>query len=114
MFSSIIPYISIITGIAIAKTYSEFLYLMIAGEIIGALFDPAINATIADLVEPDRREEVYGLSYILANIRTVVGPLVGGYVASRIGYSVLSISTAILNTLCVCWCNFSLDPRITS
>jgi len=100
MVSSMIPYIFVIIGIALAKTYSEFLYLMIAGGIIGALYDPAINAMIADRVQPDRREEVYGLSYMLANVGTVIGPLIGGYIASNIGYSILFIFTAILNTAC--------------
>jgi MFS family permease len=99
---SLFPYILIVLGIAVAKTYSEFLYLMIVGGTISALFDPAINAMIADLVQPNRREEVYGLSYMLANVGTVIGPLVGGYVANRIGYSILFIFTAILNTVCAC------------
>lgn len=62
------------TGYAYATSFAEFLALYVAGGVIGAFFDPAFSAMVADLVQANRREEVYGLSYMIANIGTVFAP----------------------------------------
>src|SRR4030042_402610 len=63
--------------------------------IVGAFYDPAYGAMVADLVQPERREEVYGLGYMTGNMGTMVGPLIGGGLASVNGYSVLFRYAAI-------------------
>jgi MFS family permease len=80
---------------AFVTSYVEFLLLYAATGVTGAFFDPAQSAMVADLVNPERREEVYGLSYMIGNIGTMVGPPIGGFIASTNGYPVLFVYAAV-------------------
>jgi MFS family permease len=82
-------------GFAYVHTYVEFLLLYATTGILGSFYDPAQSAMIADLVQPERREEVYGLSYMISNIGTMVGPPIGGIIASTSGYPLLYVYAAI-------------------
>jgi MFS family permease len=95
MVASLIPQCLMVAAFAFARSYPEFLLLYALTGIVGAFYDPAYNAMIADLVQPERREEVYGLGYMTGNIGTMVGPLIGGILASEDGYSVLFLYAAI-------------------
>jgi MFS family permease len=94
MIFSIIPQIMLAAGFAFAHAYFEFLLLYAAMGVIGAFYDPAYSAMVADLVQPERREQVYGLSYMIGNVGTMIGPLIGGVIASVNGYSVLFLYAA--------------------
>ena len=94
MLASIVPLAALIAAFAYAHTYTEFLLLYAATAILGSLYDPAYNAMVADLVEPVRREEVYGLSYMIGNIGTMIGPPVGGVLAAVGGYPILFVYAA--------------------
>jgi MFS family permease len=94
MLSSLIPQIVLILGFAYAHSYAEFLLLYGALSIIGAFYSPAYSAMIADLVEPEKREQVYGLSYMIGNVGWMVGFPIGGLVASVSGYSPLFLYCA--------------------
>lgn len=98
--ASIIPQVILTVGYAYASTFYEFLLLYVPMGIIGALYDPAYSAMVADLVQPGRREEVYGLSYMIANVGTVISPLVGGVIATFVGYSILFTLAAVFMTVC--------------
>lgn len=87
-------------GYVYASTVLELFLLLIAMNIIGAFYDPAHSAMIADLVQPSRREEVYGLAYMIANIGTIVGPPIGGFIASVSGYPILFTYAAIFTAVC--------------
>lgn len=100
MLSFIIPQVVITASYAYAKTYLEFFFIYVIGGIIGAFYDPAFNAMIADLVHSNRREEIYGLSYMISNIGTVLGPPIGGVIASTSGYPILFIYATILTIIC--------------
>jgi len=80
---------------AFVTSYVEFLLLYAANGVVGAFFDPAQSAMVADLVNPERREEVYGLSYMIGNIGTMVGPPIGGFIASTSGYPVLFVYACV-------------------
>ena len=56
-------------SIAVLLTLSYF---------FGGVFQPANNAMIADLTEPSRRMEAYGLIRVAWNVGFAVGPIVGG------------------------------------
>ena len=62
---------------------------------LGSVFEPANNAMVADIVEPGKRLEVYGLLRIGLNLGWIVGPMVGGVLAS-ISYSWIFYCSAIL------------------
>jgi len=95
MMSSLIPQILLTIGFAYVHTYLEFLLLYATLGIVMAFFDPAYGAMIADLVQPEKREQVYGLSYMVGNVGFMAGLPIGGLIASMSGYSVLYFYAAI-------------------
>ena len=95
----VVSQIFLTAGYAFATSITEFFALYVAINVIGAFYDPAYSAMVADLVQPSRREEVYGLSYMIANIGTVVSPVVGGIIAIASGFSVLFIYAAVFMTV---------------
>lgn len=100
MIIFIVPQIFLTGGYAYATTFTEFLLVYVTMSVIGAFYDPAYSAMIADIVQPERREEVYGLSYMLANVGTVFGPLLGGAIASTSGYPVIFIYAMVFTIVC--------------
>jgi MFS family permease len=67
--------------------------LIVGSNFFGSFFEPASSAMVADLVEPSKRLEAYGLLRIGANIGWTLGPLLGGLLAI-ISYSSLFLLTA--------------------
>ena len=55
--------------IAVVLTLSYF---------FGGVFQPANNAMVADITEPSRRMEAYGLLRVAWNVGFAIGPIVGG------------------------------------
>ncbi len=90
-----VPQVVLTAGYAYASLFTEFLLLYVLGSVISAFYDPSYSAMVADLVQPERREEVYGLSYMIANIGTVLSPPIGGFVASASGYPVVFLYAAM-------------------
>jgi len=94
---------SILTiGFAFVNTFTEFLTLYAVLGVIMAFYDPAQSAMVADLVSPEKCEEVYGLSYMIGNVGTMIGPLIGGFLASLNGYPLLFTVASIFTLLTAC------------
>lgn len=66
---------------------------VVISNFLGSLFEPASNAMVADIVEPAKRLEAYGLLRIGVNIGWALGPLIGGFLAA-FSYSSLFLLTA--------------------
>lgn len=49
----------------------------------GAMYQPARDAMVADLVVPDKRPQAYGLVRVVSNLGIAIGPAIGGFLASR-------------------------------
>jgi MFS family permease len=50
---------------------------------VSAMFQPARDAMVADLVGPDKRPQAYGLLRVVANLGIGIGPAIGGFLAAR-------------------------------
>jgi MFS family permease len=95
MISSLIPQILLTIGFAYVHAFLDFLLLYATLGIVMALFDPAYGAMLADLVQPEKREQVYGLNYMVGNVGFMAGLPIGGLIATSSGYSVLYFYAAI-------------------
>ncbi len=73
----------IMVGLGLANSLPSFAILIVLSGLFGYIFSPALNAMIADIVEPPRRIEAYGLIRIVANLGIAIGPAVGGFIATR-------------------------------
>lgn len=89
MLIYILPTIFLTLGFSYIGTPAQFMLIYAVMGIVGAFYYPAYNAMVADLVQPERREEVYGLCYMVNNIGTVIGPLIGGALLLVTSYSSL-------------------------
>ena len=60
---------------------------------VNALYQPARDAMIADLVESDKRPQAYGLIRVVANLGIAIGPAIGGFLAAQ-SYFITFFSSA--------------------
>lgn len=51
--------------------------------ILGSISGPAHNAMVADMLPPEQHNEGYGMIRVVANLSWIIGPTIGGFVASR-------------------------------
>jgi MFS family permease len=87
----LIPQAIMVPVYAYASTINEFLLLAASFNALGAFYDPSFSAMVADLVKPVKREEVYGLIYMVNNVATVISPPIGGIISDQNGYPILFI-----------------------
>jgi MFS family permease len=62
----------------------------------GGVFSPANNAMVADLSEPARRMEAYGMLRVAWNLGFAVGPIIGGFLI-MISFSLTFTISAIIS-----------------
>lgn len=62
----------------------------------GGVFSPANNAMVADISEPSRRMEAYGLLRVAWNLGFAVGPIIGG-VLILVSFSLTFMVSAIIS-----------------
>jgi MFS family permease len=62
----------------------------------GGVFDPANNAMVADVVEPARRLEAYGLLRVAWNLGFAFGPMIGG-ILLVFSYSLTFLVSALIS-----------------
>lgn len=62
--------------------------------ICGEMYRPAVSAVIADLVQPDRHKQAFGLLYWVMNLGVAIGAVLAGFFA-EIGYILLFIGDAL-------------------
>ncbi len=86
----------VLLSVAIASSGSfELMFVLVwLSNFVGAFFDSASNAMVADLCEPTRRLEAYGLLRIGQNLGWTLGPLLAG-ILIIMGYSTLFLLTAM-------------------
>ncbi|MDD1770329.1 MAG: MFS transporter, partial [Methanomassiliicoccales archaeon] len=84
--------------IAMSGSFITMAVLVWVSNFVGAFFDPASNAMVADLCEPSRRLEAYGLLRIGQNLGWTIGPILGGLLAIM-GYSTLFLLTAMTSII---------------
>ncbi|MEM2979180.1 MAG: MFS transporter [Methanomassiliicoccales archaeon] len=87
-------FVMISAVVAIDSSFLIIGLLVVISNFLGSLFEPASNAMIADIVEPAKRLEAYGLLRIGMNIGWALGPLIGGFLAA-FSYSSLFLLTAL-------------------
>jgi MFS family permease len=70
-------------ALGLADSLASFAALIVLSGFFGSLFNPALNSMVADMVEPERRIEAYGLMRIVSNLGIAIGPAIGGFIATR-------------------------------
>jgi MFS family permease len=68
----------------------------------GAIFGPAVNAMIADLIGSEKRSQAFGLLRVAQNLGVAIGPAIGGFIATRsyvVLFAVSAMTTAIYGVI---------------
>lgn len=73
----------VLVGFGIADSFLFGVIVAMLGGFIGALFQPARDAMIADIVQVDKRTQAYGLIRVVANLGIAIGPAIGGFLAAQ-------------------------------
>ncbi len=87
MLAALVAYWPDIVAVAVVLSLSMF---------FGGVFDPANNAMVADVVEPARRLEAYGLLRVAWNLGFAFGPMIGG-ILLVFSYSVTFLVSALIS-----------------
>lgn len=90
-------FISYVTGIHVS--YIIFVIVLALSSLVGDMYRSVPDVMVADIVEPGRRVEAYGLLRIGANLGWVVGPVLGGLLLTAIPFSWVFLITAITTFL---------------
>jgi MFS family permease len=77
-----------VTGLAYlflmrAETYPQFALLMIVIGLSNPLYQVGADAMLADLIPSEKRSEAYAINRIANNAAFAMGPVVGGFLATR-------------------------------
>lgn len=65
---------------------------------LGSIAGPAHQAMVADMLPEEKRQDGYGIIRVVANISWMIGPIIGGFVASK-SYLMLFILDAVLSSI---------------
>jgi len=85
-------------------------YFVLVAILVGMLADsggPAQQALVADLLPENKRAEGFGILRVVFNLAVVIGPLIGGLMASR-SYLLLFIADTITSSLTALLVYFTL------
>ncbi|NIO00004.1 MAG: MFS transporter [Anaerolineae bacterium] len=88
----------ILVGLGLANSLGAFVILVVLSGFFGAMYNPGLNAMVADIVQPEKRMEAYGLIRIVANLGIAIGPAIGGFIATR-SYLVSFLAAATSSAL---------------
>ncbi|MHA1673249.1 MAG: MFS transporter [Promethearchaeota archaeon] len=81
-------------GLGFATRLETFYLLSIILGLLGSIGGPARQAMVPDLLPPGQRTEGFGILRIGTNIAATIGPMLGGFLASR-NYMILFVGDAI-------------------
>jgi MFS family permease len=79
-------------------TFHTFFFLALFVGILTDVAGPAHQAMIADILPEEKRADVYGILRVAFNLSVVIGPAIGGLLASR-SYLLLFLSDAVISLL---------------
>ncbi|MEN8242527.1 MAG: MFS transporter, partial [Chloroflexota bacterium] len=99
MFGLIVSAVSALVMAFINDLNLFYLTVAIAGT-LGDMGGPAQQAMVADLLPEEKRAEGYGIWRVVANLAVMIGPLIGGWMATN-SYLSLFITDAVTSTITV-------------
>lgn len=83
MVTSLIASACVMVIFGFADSFAIASIIVVIAGFTGALYSPARDAMIADLVEPVKRPQAYSLIRVVANLGIAIGPAIGGFLAAR-------------------------------
>jgi DHA1 family multidrug resistance protein-like MFS transporter len=85
--------------LVLAPTWHWLILALAVNRIPGAVVGPSFGAFIAENSKEETRGQVYGITDMIYQICGIVGPPLGGFLASQYSYKLMFLVAAILYTL---------------
>ncbi|MFQ5945632.1 MAG: MDR family MFS transporter [Anaerolineae bacterium] len=98
--------IAVLLSFASVRTLEAVALLMVAWGFVGGVPHVSINAMVADIVSPEKRQEAYGLLRVATNVGAAVGPALGGYVVAvsyPLGFTIAAAAAAVYLVIFFLW-----------
>lgn len=96
---------------SLVTTTAALIILRFLFGIMTAAVQPSVNATLSTLVHPSFRGRAFGINTSAMNIGSVIGPLLGGYIADGFGPRMVFVSTGVLLLVASIWVNRQLNRK---
>ncbi len=92
--------VSALSGLTLGFVNKFYMFygLSIFVGLMGSAAQPAHQAMIADILPPEKRAEGYGLMRVITNFAWIIGPSIGGFLATY-NFLYLFLSDAIISVL---------------
>jgi len=87
-------------AMGLIDSFQAFFFLALFVGILTDVAGPAHQAMIADILPEEKRADGYGILRVAFNLSVVIGPAIGGILASR-SYLLLFLSDAVISLLTV-------------
>ena len=88
----------VMVGLGFANSLPSFVILIVISGFFGSMYNPGMNAMVADIVRSKKRVEAYGLIRIVSNLGIAIGPAIGGFIATR-SYFISFLAAALSSAL---------------
>jgi len=85
--------------LGLANSITVFALLSVTVGIMASVGQPAHNAVVADVLPPEKRAQGYGIIRVIFNLSVVIGPVIGGFLASK-NYLLIFIVDSIISLIC--------------
>jgi len=82
----------------LANSVAVFALLSVTVGIFASVGHPAHNAIVADILPSEKRAQGYGIIRVIFNLSVVIGPVIGGFLASQ-NYLLIFIVDAIISLI---------------
>src|SRR5512133_3484578 len=92
--------VSALSGLTLGFVNRFYLFygLSVFVGLMGSVAQPAHQAMVADLLPPENRAEGFGILRVVANFAWIIGPTIGGFLASY-NFLYLFLSDAVISTI---------------
>ncbi|CAG0941934.1 Na(+), Li(+), K(+)/H(+) antiporter [Anaerolineae bacterium] len=92
--------VSALSGLTLGFVNQFYLFYGLSAFVglMGSASHPAHQAMVADLLPPEKRSEGFGILRVVANFAWIIGPTIGGFLASY-NYLYLFLSDAVISTI---------------
>lgn len=85
-------------AMGLVGTVPLFMILSVFVGILGNIGGPAHEAIVADVLPSEKRPQGYGIIRVIFNLAFVIGPVIGGFLASH-SYLALFLTDAVISTI---------------
>ncbi|MBI5954003.1 MAG: MFS transporter [Chloroflexi bacterium] len=92
--------VSALSGLTLGFVNHFYLFYGLSAFVglMGSAAQPAHQAMVADLLPPEKRAEGFGILRVVANFAWIIGPTIGGFLASY-NFLYLFLSDAVISTI---------------